>query len=1696
MSDLDNNTLYLNLMISTTNILQKFSKGCPCVPVDGDAAVQEEQTVLCPEAYSIKLPKSPGGMPTGPRIPTDYKAPTKLGRKAGSSSDVGNKEEGRHQTGSTLESELRRLQNKKDEIWSGINKKRGIRIATLNIKGRNNKYRGSKWPTVVTLMRKQRIAIMGLQETHLNNEEAEKLRKMCPKIEIISNGISTAKEGVAFVINKEMANKMTWSHTPIIEGRASRLTVEIEGDRGLDIVLIYAPNSDNEKIRFFSELKEKLSHEENMNNIIIMGDFNCVEHELDRFPHRGDDKRVTQSWIEIKKKYKLVDGWRIHNELNKGYTYIQSENNSMSRIDRIYMNNEIYPYGYNWEHVSSAQLSDHDLAIADILKEKLPYIGKGLWRMNIDDIEDAITRKTTSLLLERAESEMKILVKENKGGIQELWMETKEEIRELVNNARIERKHDLAKNKKQLKKEIHEKLKAINRETQETNERNQEELVSLKEKLAKTIRKELHKLQKSTRARYRSKGEKYTKYWFKINKEKVDDNIILALQKKNGTLTDKTKEMMKIALEHHEELQKRPEMNEDRREAIRKIKETSKLKTSEGQKAKLNKKTTYDEIEISLKKAPNGSAPGLDGIIYEFYKDKMKDHEIDEKKPDVIGMLHMVINDIETNGLKILNKDNNGKRKKEFTDGIMHLIFKKKEKWKIANYRPITLLNTDYKTYTKTIALRLAEVAGSLIHEDQAGFVPNRSLYDHTKTTNLAIEFCDMMDKNGCIIALDQEKAYDKIDHDYLWQILEHYEFPTDFINRIKELYKDTGKAIIVNGVMTEQYKVERGVHQGDPMSCLLYNFAIEPLADAIRESSLKGIEINKNVKRLIVSLFADDTLVYLREADDMSVLKKIIDTFCEASTARFNMEKTEYLPIGNKAFRKEVLESRKMGFNKIEEGVTIVKDGEAMRTLGAWVGNETQATLQWEKILEKQEESINRWKKTNMSFKGKEIILKALIQSKAIFLATVNGMPVETEDRMKKMFKDFIWDDKKRGLMTWNQIIAPRDQGGLGMPDIRTRVEAIEVMWIKKWLAPENSKTKWTHILDEILNNSIAKSPMVDPESRMNWIKQSWHESEAKNINLSKGVKNMLKIARKYNITLEPLKYDIETKNNEPLWHNRLMTEANYQWNKKSARCLRSNHGVRTIGDLNAQNEMTNAQDEITKCNNTKACYEMTKRLIGMIPEIINPLQNTPQKVRRKNLDLTPTRKKRNELNSKEKTFNPDITAKGDILDQIRIFGAEKGSKTRGKKIKPKSPAYRIASSSNKIRVKARILVVTQNEGKPNQETKISIKLSRGSKEKTMFQLTKKDQSEEKATATAILWVLSKAKHNKLTIITSSQRIVKWLGNDINIAEDHDWLKTKEPELWKTVLNLLRKRNGKTKVRMANKKEMKSMKKLKRRLKAEKNLKTMKIRINNDEKYVNKGARLSALTQKAAYELILRQKIEKPGGAQSWKRMNRIKENLENKWGINLSSEKIWNNLENINNRKIQDFIWKLIHDRIKCGKFFQHIPNWQDKQFCKCGQVENMEHILLQCKENNQEKLWKKVKKIWKLITNLKWKTLNIEDIMGVGSLKVKGNTTNKELRTEVLITLITTAVWSLWKNRNDRVFNEARETKKKQRRTWIEGLKKEIETEFEQTKLVEFKNRQKATIRFMKKWTSSTNVVRVEQDLKGHRRLMMNI
>ena len=226
------------------------------------------------------------------------------------------------------------------------------------------------------------------------------------------------------------------------------------------------------------------------------------------------------------------------------------------------------------------------------------------------------------------------------------------------------------------------------------------------------------------------------------------------------------------------------------------------------------------------------------------------------------------------------------------------------------------------------------------------------------------------------IVCLDQEKAYHKILHNFLFKSLAKFSFSKHFIDIVQALYYDAHTVVIINAEVSLPFKITQGVRQGDPLSCLLFNIAIESLAIILCELALDGLHINGEVERTMAMLFADDTTVYLSEKDSFSDLQDILSKWCCASKAKFNVQKTEIIRVGTEAYHAEVVEKRKLssGHPEIPPQIQISRDGEPVRVLGAFVGNKVDQVNIWSPILEKNSERPRtlgenppnaRWQKT-----------------------------------------------------------------------------------------------------------------------------------------------------------------------------------------------------------------------------------------------------------------------------------------------------------------------------------------------------------------------------------------------------------------------------------------------------------------------------------------------------------------------------------------------------------------------------------------------------------------------------------------------------------------------------------------------------------------------------------------------------------
>ena len=113
----------------------------------------------------------------------------------------------------------------------------------------------------------------------------------------------------------------------------------------------------------------------------MLGDTNIVEDMIDRLPCHKDNTNATRALSELKELLQLKDGWRETNPTSTAFTFMQSSTGSQSRIDCIYIANELASSCHNWSIKATHLSTDHKLVTVDIIDQKAPYIGHGRWSM-------------------------------------------------------------------------------------------------------------------------------------------------------------------------------------------------------------------------------------------------------------------------------------------------------------------------------------------------------------------------------------------------------------------------------------------------------------------------------------------------------------------------------------------------------------------------------------------------------------------------------------------------------------------------------------------------------------------------------------------------------------------------------------------------------------------------------------------------------------------------------------------------------------------------------------------------------------------------------------------------------------------------------------------------------------------------------------------------------------------------------------------------------------------------------------------------------------------------------------------------------------------------------------------------------------------------------------------------------------------
>jgi Reverse transcriptase (RNA-dependent DNA polymerase) len=220
---------------------------------------------------------------------------------------------------------------------------------------------------------------------------------------------------------------------------------------------------------------------------------------------------------------------------------------------------------------------------------------------------------------------------------------------------------------------------------------------------------------------------------------------------------------------------------------------------------------TEEEVKQAVFHIQGDKAPGPDGLHVLFYQ-----HFWNIIKDDLLNLFeafHYASLDISK-----LNR------------GMVHLIPKKGDALTIKDYRPISLLNCSYKIITRVLTTRLEGVLGRLIQPTQTAFLKERFIMDGVVTAQEILYYSHMNNDIRVLIKLDFEKAFDRLNWDYLLETFSHKNFPTQWIQWIRNILHGGRVCINLNGHLIVYFECTRGVRQGGSLSPLLFILIAEGL--------------------------------------------------------------------------------------------------------------------------------------------------------------------------------------------------------------------------------------------------------------------------------------------------------------------------------------------------------------------------------------------------------------------------------------------------------------------------------------------------------------------------------------------------------------------------------------------------------------------------------------------------------------------------------------------------------------------------------------------------------------------------------------------------------------------------------------------------------------------------------------------------
>ena len=467
-----------------------------------------------------------------------------------------------------------------------------------------------------------------------------------------------------------------------------------------------------------------------------------------------------------------------------------------------------------------------------------------------------------------------------------------------------------------------------------------------------------------------------------------------------------------------------------------------------------------EEVRLTMTYLPDRKSPGPDRLPNAFYKTLNK---------VICPILTEVFNESHTHH----------SLPPSMLRGTISVLYKKSDRDDPRNYRPITLLNNDYKILMRILTKRMNEAVLQFVSNDQNGFVPDAFIAENIMRLQLLQAYIEEEEIEALFMFCDMEKAFDRCSWDFLIEGLEKLGFNRSFIDYVELAYSHGNppkRQMYVNGYLGPEFPLGSGVAQGCPLSPLLFLVIAEPLTRMINDNpDIRGISVKANGQKMThkISQFADDSALILRHRDVNEALNTI-GIWCTATNMRENKGKREILPLGPLKDKPEEINPR-----LTRHGARVAKKGETIRALGAPLGNDFSITEWWQKKYATVKPRIAAWNGlSRLSLTGRNILLQSIFYGSFRYWFFFLTVPDEIIDMIEADAKALLWaaapelqaDEEgttKRSKRYMRELVSylPQKAGGGSIMHLPSHVKAFQAQWVIKYLDPREAP--WKNLLD-----------------------------------------------------------------------------------------------------------------------------------------------------------------------------------------------------------------------------------------------------------------------------------------------------------------------------------------------------------------------------------------------------------------------------------------------------------------------------------------------------------------------------------------------------------------------------------------------------------------------------------------------------